>query len=465
MKTFQHQNARSLKQAASLLSKHDGKAKVNAGGTDILGSLRDKTLAGYPEVLINIKTIPGLDYIKAGNKGLRIGALTKLAEIVKSPVIRQDYTLIAEAAHSVGSPTLRNMATVGGNLAQDVRCWYYRYPQQIGGPIVCLRKGGKTCSALLGDNRYHSIFGAAPAAEGRCASHCPAHINIPEYLRHLREGNMAEAARVLIDYNPLPAITGRVCPIFCEPQCNRGEYDDPVAIHSVERGVGDYILNHAAEYFAPPETESGKKVAIVGSGPAGLAAAFYLRKSGHQVTVYERLPEPGGMLVYSIPPYRLPKEVVRKQIRAMQGMGIRFETGLHISGELAARIRSDSDAVFIAGGTWRSLKLGVPGEESQGVHYAIEYLKRINSGETVPLGRKSDCDRRGERRYRRSPDCQKNRCRRGAPRLSRNPRACIQRQDAGPGSGNSGSRGRGNLHSSVPGYPGNHPGKQQDQGN
>ena len=388
MKTFQHQNARSLKQAASLLSKHDGKAKVNAGGTDILGTLRDKTVAGYPEVLINIKTIPGLDYIKAGNKGLRIGALTRLAEIVKSPAIRQDYTLFAEAVHSVGSPTLRNMATIGGNLAQDVRCWYYRYPQQIGGPIVCLRKGGKTCNALLGDNRYHSIFGAAPAAEGRCASHCPAHINIPEYLRHLREGNMAEAARVLIDYNPLPAITGRVCPIFCEPQCNRGEYDDPVAIHSVERGVGDYILNHAAEYFAPPETESGKKVAIVGSGPAGLAAAFYLRKSGHQVTVYERLPEPGGMLLYSIPPYRLPKEVVRKQIRAMQGMGIRFETGLPVSGELAARIRSDSDAVFIAGGTWRSLKLGVPGEDAQGVHYALEYLKRVNSGESVPLGRK-----------------------------------------------------------------------------
>ncbi len=127
--------------------------------------------------------------------------------------------------------------------------------------------------------------------------------------------------------NPFPAITGRVCPVFCEPHCNRSEYDEPVAIHSIERGVGDYILDHAADYFAPPQTGSGKRVSIVGSGPAGLAAAYYLRKSGHQVTVYEKLPEPGGMLRYSIPPYRLPKEVVGKQIQALKSMGIQFETG------------------------------------------------------------------------------------------------------------------------------------------
>jgi len=388
MKTFQHYNARSLKHAASLLAKHKGKARINAGGTDLLSDLRDGCVAHYPEALVNIKTIPNLDYIKAGARGLRIGALTRLADVVKSPVIQKDYALLAEAAHSVASPNIRNMATVGGNLAQDVRCWYYRYPQQIGGPITCLRKGGTTCSALLGDNRYHSIFGAAAAFDRRCASHCPAHIDIPGYLRLIRENKMPEAARALLSQNPFPAITGRVCPIFCEPNCNRGDFDAPVAIHSVERGVGDYILDHAADYFAPPAVESGKKIAIVGSGPAGLAAAYYLRRSGHQVTVYEKLPEAGGMLFYSIPPYRLPKEIVRKQIRALSGMGICFEAGVSVDSALAQKIQLESDAVFVAGGTWRSLKLDVPGEDAAGVYPALDYLRQINAGEPLSLGRK-----------------------------------------------------------------------------
>jgi NADPH-dependent glutamate synthase beta subunit-like oxidoreductase len=388
MKSFQHYNARSLKQAAALLSKCKGKARLNAGGTDLLGDLKDGCLSEYPEAVINIKTIPNLDYIKAGSRGLRIGALAKLADVVKSPVIQQDYSIFADAARTIASPNIRNIATVGGNLAQDIRCWYYRYPQQIGGPITCLRKGGKTCSALLGDNRYHSIFGAAPASDRRCASHCPAHIDIPGYLRLIRENNMAEAARTLLQYNPFPAITGRICPIFCEPNCNRSEFDEPVAIHSIERGVGDYILEHSADYFAPPELDSGKKIAIVGSGPAGLAAAFYLRQAGHQVTVFEKLPEAGGMLLYSIPPYRLPKEVVRRQIHALEVMGIHFHVGINVDSRFAEKITSDSDAVFVAGGTWRSLKLGVTGEEAQGVYSALEYLKKINSGERIPLGKK-----------------------------------------------------------------------------
>jgi NADPH-dependent glutamate synthase beta subunit-like oxidoreductase len=390
MKSFKHHNARSLKEAAALLAKYNGNARINAGGTDLLGGMRDGCELDYPEALINIKGIQSLDYIKAGARGLRIGALTRLAEIVKSPVIKQDYSLLAEAAHSIASPNLRNMATVGGNLAQDVRCWYYRYPQQIGGPIVCLRKGGRVCSALAGDNRYHSIFGGAPVAERQCASHCPAKINIPGFLRQARKGNVAEAARILMDCNPIPAITGRVCPIFCEPHCNRSEYDDPVAIHSVERGVGDYILDHAADFFAPPLNESGKTVAVVGAGPAGLAAAFYLRRSGHQVTIYDRMPEPGGMLLYSIPPYRLPKEVVRKQIRALQSMGVRFESNVEIGSGVAGGTPTlmNSDAVLLAGGTWESLKLGVPGEQGQGVYYALEFLRRINSGEKLELGAK-----------------------------------------------------------------------------
>ncbi len=388
MKTFQHYNAGSLKQASALLSKYKGKAKVNAGGTELLGNLKDRCTLDYPEALINIKTIPNLDYIKASDRSVRIGALTKLADITKSPEIKRDYALLADAAHTVANPNLRNMATLGGNLAQDVRCWYYRYPQLIGGPIVCMRKGGRTCNALVGDNRYHSIFGAAPADERQCISRCPAHVDIPGYLRRVRESDIPEAARILMNYNPFPAITGRVCPAFCEQQCNRSEFDDPVAIHSVERVVGDHILNHAREYYAAPKSETGKRIAIVGSGPAGLAAAFYLRRYGHKVTVYDKLPEAGGMLFYIIPPYRLPKEVVRKQIQALQGMGIEFRVNATADDRFAEKLKSDSDAVVVAVGTWESLKLEVPGEGASSVYYALEYLWKMQSGEAISLGNK-----------------------------------------------------------------------------
>jgi len=389
MKPFTHHNARSVREVSRLLRAYNGNAKVNAGGTDLLGAMRNKTIPVYPEAVINIKTIEGLDYINKDARGLKIGALAKLADIARSPDVKEEYGLLAEAVYSVATPHVRNMATIGGNLAQDVRCWYYRYPRQIGGPIVCLRKGGKICSALGGDNRYHSLFGAAPLSEYPCSSYCPAHTDIPGYLSKVRTGDLAGAARILMNYNPLPAITGRICPVFCEPECNRRDLDDSVAIQCVERGVGDYVLANAGEFYGPPPRESGKKVAVVGSGPAGLAAAFYLRRDGHKVTIYEKMPEAGGMLLYSVPPYRLPKDVVRRQIEALRGMGITIEVGVDVGGEVSFdALKKGFNAVLVAGGTWKSLKLGVPGEEAQGVHYALEYLKKTNSGETVALGNK-----------------------------------------------------------------------------
>jgi NADPH-dependent glutamate synthase beta subunit-like oxidoreductase len=387
MKRFAHHTAQSIREAVRLLKAYEGKARVNAGGTDLLGAMRDKSLPSYPEAVIDIKSIEGLDYIRKDGKGLRIGALARLADVAASETVKTEYGLLADAVQTVASPTLRNMATLGGNLAQDVRCWYYRYPRQIGGPIVCLRKGGKICSALAGDNRYHSLFGAAPLAEYPCSTHCPAETDIPGYMDRIKKGDLAGAARILMEYNPIPAVTGRVCPVFCEPECNRSEFDDAVAIQCVERGVGEYVLENAAVYYAPPGNETGKQVAIVGSGPAGLAAAFYLRRAGHRVTVYEKLPEPGGMILYSIPPFRLSKDVVRRQIDALAGMGIAFEKGVDVGKSVTmADLGQRFDAIVVACGTWRSLRLGVPGEEAEGVHYALEYLKRINSGERPPLG-------------------------------------------------------------------------------
>jgi xanthine dehydrogenase YagS FAD-binding subunit len=159
MRSFRHVHARSLREACRLLETHGSKARLNAGGTDLLGLLKDGILPKPPELLVNLKTLPGLDGCTAGPEGARIGALVRLSRIQESPEIREHYPLLSEAARSVGTPQLRNMGTLGGNLCQEVRCWYYRYPQHLGGTIPCLRKGGSSCPAVRGDNRYHAILG------------------------------------------------------------------------------------------------------------------------------------------------------------------------------------------------------------------------------------------------------------------------------------------------------------------
>lgn len=168
MKAFTHINAYSIAEATTLLSQYQGRAKLNAGGTDLLSVLKDRILPDYPEAIINIKTIPGLNTCQETDTGLEIGALTTLIDIIKSPLIEQAVPLLKEAALTVASPQIRNIATIGGNLAQDTRCWYYRYPDQIGGLITCFRKGGASCPAVAGDNRYHAIMGAK-----KCHAVCP----------------------------------------------------------------------------------------------------------------------------------------------------------------------------------------------------------------------------------------------------------------------------------------------------
>jgi NADPH-dependent glutamate synthase beta subunit-like oxidoreductase/CO/xanthine dehydrogenase FAD-binding subunit len=387
MRDFAHRNARSIEETVSLLVKEKGRAKVNAGGTDLLGLLKDRVTPDYPGLIINIKNIEGLDYIREDAEGLRIGALTKLSAITGSSLIRDKYKILAQAAVSVANPQIRNMCTIGGNLAQEVRCWYYRYPDQIGGAVMCLRKGGGLCNALTGDNRYHSIFGASPLESYPCVSHCPGSTDIPSYMSKIRSGNFMEAARIITDSNPMPAITGRVCPTFCEPECNRRELDKPVAVRCVERALGDYILERAADIFASPGKESGRSIAIIGSGPAGLSAAYYLRKQGHSVTVHERLPEAGGMLLYSIPSYRLPGEIVRKQVQALQSMGIVFKLGVHPGkdfpvDELAKRF----NAVLIATGAWKEKPQTLKGNAT--ILSGLEFLKRVNVGDESLPGEK-----------------------------------------------------------------------------
>jgi xanthine dehydrogenase YagS FAD-binding subunit len=154
-KKFAHIDAKSVDEAASILRK--GNATMISGGTDMLGAMRFEILPTYPEVVVNLKTIPGLDYIREEGGMLKIGALTRLEDIAKSDTVRARYTALAEGAHRTATPHIREMGTIAGNICQLNRCWYFRLPDNR---FYCFRKGGKTCYAMAGDNRYHSIFGA-----------------------------------------------------------------------------------------------------------------------------------------------------------------------------------------------------------------------------------------------------------------------------------------------------------------
>jgi NADPH-dependent glutamate synthase beta subunit-like oxidoreductase/CO/xanthine dehydrogenase FAD-binding subunit len=387
MKSFNHVNAKTVKGAVKLLKDKRGRAKLMAGGTDLLSTLKDKIMPVYPETIVNIKTIPKLNYIGEDALGLKIGALAKLEEIAQSPVVKDRYKLLAEAAEAVATPQVRRMGTIGGNLCQDVRCWYYRYPHSVGGRILCYLKGGKGCYALTRENQYHSIFGGLRDASPPCSSACPGGVDIPSYLSQIREGDLSGAARTLLKTNPIPSVTGRVCPHFCEQDCNRGDFDESVSVRDIERFIGDYILDNADEIIQTPKTDSGHSVAIIGSGPAGLSAAYYLRMSGHRVTIFDKMEEAGGMLAYVIPAYRLPKDIVRRVVKAIENTGVEFKCKVDVGKDVTLDdLKRDFDSVFIASGAWNPVSIGLEGEES--TRFGMEFLTNINLGVKEVPGKK-----------------------------------------------------------------------------
>jgi NADPH-dependent glutamate synthase beta subunit-like oxidoreductase len=359
MKPFDHINVNTVQEAAEILSA--GNACVIAGGTDLLGRLKDNITPDYPETVVNIKSIPGIAAISEEEGALKVGALALLSDIARHPVIREHYTALAEAAAHVASPNIRNMATLGGNISQFTRCWYFRKPENR---FNCMRKGGDECFAETGDNRFHSVFGGLRPSPAPCSAACPAGTDIPAYLAALRAGDYDAAANEILRVNPLPMITSRVCAHFCQTSCNRGGDDESVMSSGTERVVGDYVREHADVFYAVPETETERSVAIVGAGPAGLSAAYYLRKAGVKVTVFDAKEKAGGMLRYAIPAYRLPRAIVDEFTSALERMGVEFRLGMK-AGEAfdPAGLAARYDGVLYATGTWKRPIIGIAGEE------------------------------------------------------------------------------------------------------
>ncbi len=378
---FQFTNAKSMDEAADILQKSNGRAVAIASGTDLLHGFKDNIYSEYPELVVNLRSA-GEEYIKEDSNGVSIGALTTLHSIEKSDLLKKQYSVLAEAASTVASPQIRNNATVGGNICQEPRCWYYRNADNM---FNCLRKGGDLCNALTGHNEIHSIFGSVQVGTTPCKSACPAGNNIPDYLSKIREDNIMEAAKILLQTNPLAAITGRVCPHTCEEDCNRGCFDEKVSIRSIERSVGDFIIEHHAELIPPLNASTGEKIAVIGSGPAGLAAAFYLKKQGQDVVIFDKMPKAGGMLRYGIPSYRLPDDVLDVQIRMLESMGVEFALDTEIGRDIKlAEIRSKYAAVFLSTGAWSAASIHFDGEDK--TISAMQFLQDVALGKKVKTG-------------------------------------------------------------------------------
>jgi formate dehydrogenase major subunit len=225
-----------------------------------------------------------------------------------------------------------------------------------------------------------------------CQNKCPSHIDIPGFLKANTEGNWAESARIFKRTIPFPSVLGRVCPAPCEEHCRRDEVEEAIAIRDSHRYAGDQVLKaQAAGARAPVPFEiqppSGRRVAVIGSGPTGMSTAYYLAISGHEVTVYERDPAPGGMLRYGIPQYRLPKvEVLEGEYESVTQLGVKVVCNMALGRDFTIDDLQNQgfDAVAVAIGCYETNKLGVPGEDAEGVLDGLEYLRVATLGLPYP---------------------------------------------------------------------------------
>ncbi len=241
----------------------------------------------------------------------------------------------------------------------------------------------KRCPAGICENLYVAL----------CESSCPLHMNIPGYLQLLKENRIEDAFELTLRENPLPGSLGRICHFHCRMRCRRDMLDEPVSQGEIHRYLADSmykmgreksIYNRLIKEKLPP---TGKKIAIVGAGPAGLAAAFWLSRLGHEVTVYDAESEAGGVLRWGIPSYRLPKDVLKKEISFIQKLGARFIFNTRMeTKEQWQRLLDASDAVIIAAGAGSEISLNIPGENLKGVIPASELLKNISEGQKPKIG-------------------------------------------------------------------------------
>ncbi|MFW5901846.1 MAG: FAD-dependent oxidoreductase, partial [Thermodesulfobacteriota bacterium] len=242
---------------------------------------------------------------------------------------------------------------------------YKKYAQAIPGAYAISKRGSAPCKAT-----------------------CPAHVSIQGYIALINEGKYEEALRLFKQDHPFPGICGRVCHHPCEGVCTRGDYDEPLAIRELHRFLADYENSRDSLFVPETPEDRAEKVAVIGSGPAGLAAAYFLRRQGYGVTIFEKLPVAGGMMAVGIPEYRLPRDILKNEIKVIEKMGVAIHTGVAFGEDITLEsLKAEGyAAVFLGIGLHGGRSLGVENEDAEGVLQGVEFLRDSALGKEVPIG-------------------------------------------------------------------------------
>ena len=262
-------------------------------------------------------------------------------------------------------------------------------PERCVGCGSCVEACPKGIVKLVGETTKILHWNKYTQCLSPCRQRCPAQINIPKYLGQARRGEFAAALRTIKDNNPLTTATGRVCPELCATECRRTIKDDPLAINAVKRFLSDWERDSGNRQVVQVAADTGKKIAVVGGGPSGLTAAYYLRRLGHQVDIFEQMPKLGGMPLYGIPDYRLSEEQYQWDIDGVLELGVTAHTGVALGKDFTIRSLKavGFDSVYLALGCWLGRMLPFEGKELEGIYSGIDYLRRFHNEEEIIKGK------------------------------------------------------------------------------
>lgn len=326
-----------------------------------------------------------------------LGALAKITNLITLESIlgameeseelpKKDQNILAakDAFHEAKILEIAGQEPVVGEKKNSAPKFVFTSWKQLPESVVSL---GDTRNNLTG--AWRKIRPYYEEKISPCKNACPLENEIPSWMLLLKQGKTREAWEKLIEKNPLPAVTGRVCPAFCERDCNRKEFDESISIRELEKFLGDQALKNDWHLPVPDNKEKHLSVAVVGSGPAGLSCTYQLARRGYRVNIFEQLPVLGGMMMVGIPDFRLPKDILGREIDNIVNLGMGVHKGVAINKKFLRYLEYAYDAVFLATGLQKSRKLNIPGEENNpNVLYGLDFLKDVNLGKKIILGQR-----------------------------------------------------------------------------
>ena len=295
-----------------------------------------------------------------------------LKDITEGQAKEKDLALLEELAKVVKDASLCGLGQTAANpILSTLRYFRDEYEAHI---------KLKRCPAMV----------CKELVSSPCQYACPIDQEASTYIALIAQRNFEEAFRIIMKDNPLPSVCGRVCHHPCEKVCAAGETGDPISIRSLKRFVMDWADRNGINYIPEPVEQNRERIAIIGAGPSGLAAGYFLARKGFRPTIFEALPVAGGMLAVGIPDHRLPKPVIDKEIERIKAAGVEIRTGIIMGRDITIEglFKSGYHSVFCATGAGKSMLMGIPGEDAGGVLHSVEYLRELNLGKKVPIGKR-----------------------------------------------------------------------------